>query len=208
MAPPSLPPSVDLLAVFDQFLKIQQLRSVQSTENAENVHQCLQKQKQHDEILRLADFLFSSSCLDGALHVLESGNDNNSTNPAAVCSSITRLQSPRRVIYHVKGTPGTSRGNGAAATTDAAYLCIIPECDQEETGSDTDDATGMHYCSCRSFLEKSRCTPSGTDTICKHLLALKLMPALGVTPSILEFGSDEEFSQAVTQRLCPRNITF
>jgi hypothetical protein len=203
----SLPPSVNLLAVFDQFLKIQQLRSAQLTENV--IHQSLQKQKQQDEILRLADFLFSSSCLDGALHVLESGNDNSRTTPASFCSSVTRLQSPRRVIHHVKGTPGTTRGNHCAtATTDAAYLCIVPECDQEETGRDTDDATGMYYCSCRSFLEKSRCTPPGTTTICKHLLALKLMPALGVTPSILEFGSDEELSQAVTQRLCPRNITF
>jgi SWIM zinc finger len=210
MAPPSLPPSVNLLTVFDQFLKIQKLRSAQSTENA--IHQSLQKQKQHDEILILADFLFSSSCLDGALHVLESGNDNSRATPASFCSSVTRLQSPRRVIYHVKGTPATNRGiHAATATTDAAYLCIVPECDQEETGRDTrgiDDVTGMHYCSCRSFLEKSRCTPPGTATICKHLLALKLMPALGVTPSILEFASDEEFSQAVTQRLCPRNCAF
>lgn len=53
------------------------------------------------------------------------------------------------------------------------------------------------YCSCRSFLERAKADP---HTLCKHLLALKLMPHLNVTP-VTETVSDVDFGKIVMLRV-------
>jgi predicted nucleic acid-binding Zn finger protein len=52
------------------------------------------------------------------------------------------------------------------------------------------------FCSCRSFLERTKVDPK---TVCKHLLALKLMPFLNTRPSI-ENVSDEDFGNIILSR--------
>jgi len=53
------------------------------------------------------------------------------------------------------------------------------------------------YCSCRSFLERAKTDPK---TVCKHLLALKLMPHFNVTPT-KEIVSDEDYGKIVMLRV-------
>jgi predicted nucleic acid-binding Zn finger protein len=55
------------------------------------------------------------------------------------------------------------------------------------------------FCSCRSFLERTKLDPK---TVCKHLLALKLMPYLNGKPSI-ETISDEDFGKIIVSRAFP-----
>jgi hypothetical protein len=146
------------------------------------------EQQRIDEILRVTDVLYGP-CLDGALQVLEQNctADGRSLN-------VTRLQSPRRSLFTVKGSSSSSSSSRSATTTaDSCYMCILPETNQKTTT----DEPRMYYCSCRSFLERSR----SCNSICKHLLAIKLMPVLGMTCAIMEVSSEEEFSRAVLRRL-------
>lgn len=53
------------------------------------------------------------------------------------------------------------------------------------------------YCSCRSFVERAKSDPR---TLCKHLLALKLMPHLDISP-VKETVSDADFGKIVMLRV-------
>jgi predicted nucleic acid-binding Zn finger protein len=53
------------------------------------------------------------------------------------------------------------------------------------------------YCSCRSFLERAKSDP---QALCKHLLALKLMPHLDISP-VKETVSDADFGTIVMLRV-------
>lgn len=223
--PPLLPPPTCLhpLTVLDHYLASLSSSS-SSAFSLSSQSPTEQQQQQQDEILRVVDSLYggggSSSCLDGALQVLEQNcGSTDASGRTFCCYNVTRLQSPRRSLFTVKGS-GVSRGQAAASQQDTCYLCILPETkpnlQQEDFPAHNNNNYDMYYCSCRSFLERSRCstqTGAATSTttattiggaICKHLLALKLMPVLGMTPSVMEFGSEEEFSRAVLQRLSPR----
>ena len=65
----------------------------------------------------------------------------------------------------------------------------------------------IQYCSCRSFQEKRKAPPSagGTPPLCKHLLALKLLPLLSDNSNscvvVEKYGTPEEFSRAVCRKL-------
>lgn len=59
---------------------------------------------------------------------------------------------------------------------------------------------GIQYCSCRSYFERAKSDPKG---LCKHLLALKLMPALEC-PCRKETVPDAEFSGYLIRRMLPR----
>jgi predicted nucleic acid-binding Zn finger protein len=82
--------------------------------------------------------------------------------------SIRLLQSPNRCAYLVQGG--------------GFYYC----------------SNEIRYCSCRSFLERTKSDP---QTVCKHLLALKLMPYLGVAPPIQELVSDGDYGKIVMLRV-------
>ena len=72
--------------------------------------------------------------------------------------SMRRMVCGKRSIYTVRGT--TKRRNDPPRT----YFC---------------QARGTFWhCSCRSFIDRARRNP---QNICKHLLAIKLAPYLGVT---------------------------
>ena len=159
-------------------------------------HSSIEGQQRHcnpgtniDEMLRLADFLFGNT-LDGALSLLE-------TDPKRDILRLTSLQS-KRTMYIVKGRTSRSKGYSSLVTTDSSYLCMLPDTSLLSEEENFDHS--IYYCSCRSFLERCRISSNGNAT-CKHLLALKLMPALGVDCSILETSSDEEYSKLALQRL-------
>lgn len=142
-----------------------------------------------DEILRVADFLFGKT-LNGALALLEppskpslSAPSVSPTQPTTSC--ITRITSlpSQRTMYFVEGS------SGGRQSPQADYLCMA-----------NNDQDGLLYCSCRAFWEKTKAA-SSNKVVCKHLLAIKLLPALGIKESVVEAVSDEEFSKLVLSRM-------
>lgn len=189
---PPPPSCLSPLHALDQYLA--SLRSVDLEENSPKQT----KQKRQDEILRVTDCLFGS-CLDGALHVLEQNCSSDR------CFNVTLMQSPLRTLFLVKGSANS--GYRGQFRQENCYICILPvrsfndssrvdSAPTKKAGEST-HSPEIYYCSCRSFLERSR---SGAS-LCKHLLGLMLMPVLGLAPSVVEVGSEEEFCRAVMQRL-------
>jgi hypothetical protein len=116
--------------------------------------------------------------LEGALNIL----DNEPSLITKVVSATSQ-----RALYLVQGSGSTSKNK----TDNEIYLCFI--------SNDYTDAHSMHHCSCRSFWERSR--SNGSATLCKHLLALQLLPSLGIKCHTIEVLSDEEFANIVMTRL-------
>ena len=131
-----------------------------------------------DEILNVAEFLYGNNTLTSALSVLDSSDTN-----------ITKISSNHQSLFLVKGSSSES------------YLCL----------------SQVGYCSCRSFYEKTtkstsffnstRATstanhkaPPPTVSLCKHLLALKLLPYLQVPIRQLTTATEEEFANLVLDR--------
>lgn len=130
---------------------------------------------QEDELLRTVDFLCGNT-LDGALSILD-GEDN-----------ITKLVSiPSERTAHWVKKASTSR-----ARTEEYYFCIVPQ---------STDTYPIYFCSCRAFLERNRQPQSESPYLCKHLLAIRLMPSLKLKPSLIETVSDEDFANLMIQRL-------
>lgn len=134
-----------------------------------------------DEILRVADFLYGST-LDGALALLD--------NPTCI-TKVVSIPS-QRSLYTVRGQDGNS------------YLCLLP--DSATVASVSAASSPIFYCSCRSFLEKSRNNShDGAACLCKHLLALELLLALQVKGSVvLKTASDDEFGSLILNRMGSR----
>lgn len=86
----------------------------------------------------------------------------------------------QRSAFLVRGA--ASRQNHAC--TD--YFCLVSK--------------AIQYCSCRSYFERAKNDPK---CLCKHLLAIKLMPSLEC-PCRNETIPDAEFSGYLLRRLLPR----
>ena len=147
------------------------------------------RQQKQDEILKAVDFLYGNT-LEGALSILDA---------AETSGSITQMLSipSRRSLYLVKGSASyRGRSNIHSGSNNSmlnsAYLCLLPR--------PTDDLP-IYYCSCRSFLERSRSVRGSGEgsCLCKHLLAIRLMKVLGVKPLLQETMSDTEFASSVLQ---------
>jgi hypothetical protein len=125
------------------------------------------------EIFRVGDFLFGGT-FEGAISILDDST-----------SLITRVVSApsQRTAYLV-----TSSGKQSSR-----YLCLLPK------GPSCQE--GAHYCSCRSFLEKNARAQDLHP--CKHLLALRLLPYVGVQCTTIETLSDEEFGRLLVGRGSP-----
>lgn len=163
-----------------------------------------------DEILRVVDFLFES-ILEGSLAILNSSE--------TLISKVVSAPS-HRFFYLVQTSSSSSStrrvggGQGSTRTSSGPsdYLCLLPA----HKSSSSYSPSPIYYCSCRSFYEKSRATWSGRHSIhqnsgiaatgrsspslCKHLLALKLMPLLRVQCSMTELNSDDEFCRVILSR--------
>jgi hypothetical protein len=123
-----------------------------------------------DEIIRVAEFLFGTTLLTASLTLLDSHE-----------SIFTKVSTMHRSLWLVRGS------------SDASYLCLLPT--KKET------ALRLYYCSCRSFLEKTtkKKADSALPEVCKHLLALQLIPVLGISCPHLTL-SDKEFAKLVLER--------
>jgi hypothetical protein len=147
-----------------------------------------ERQKKEDGILRTVYFLYGKT-LESALPILDA---------SAYVTTITHLLSipSQRSLYLVKGSSSysKSRYRRGKSIKEVSYLCLVPR---------TTDDLPIYYCSCRSFLERTRpaSAVSGGAVLCKHLLAIRLMPALGLKPSLVETMSDTEFSKIILQRM-------
>lgn len=125
-------------------------------------------EKRRDKILLAAEFIFGSSHLSASLALLDNYE-----------SSITRVSSPHRSLWLVRGS------------SDQAYMCFARE-----------DTPNLYYCSCRSYLEKTTKKASEDQRLpelCKHLLALKLIPALQINCPHLTLP-DKDFAKLVMDR--------
>lgn len=149
--------------------------------------------RQRDDLIRTITFMYGKT-FDAAAVVLDSCETHRTV------SCVTSATS-RRSLYLVKGSSSYRRsekvkGRRDAKTKNSSYLCIMP--------SSTSDIP-IYFCSCRSFLERSRTASSGRrgpgGALCKHLLAIRLMPFFGLKPSTIETLSDEEFARVVTCHL-------
>lgn len=127
-----------------------------------------------DEIFRIGDFLFGST-FEGAISILDESE-----------TLITRVVSApsQRMAYLV--TP-------SGKNDPTKYLCLLPR--------SVISQNGIHYCSCRSFLEKN--SRSSHLQLCKHLLALTLIPHVGVKCATIETITDEEFGRLMVTRGSP-----
>ena len=93
-------------------------------------------------------------------------------------SIFTKVSSMHRSLWLV-------RGSG-----DASYMCFVS----------SKETPNLYYCNCRSFLEKTtKKTESVVPEVCKHLLALQLIPVLGISCPHLTL-SEKEFAKLVLER--------
>ena len=130
-------------------------------------------EKRQDEVLRVAEFLFGTTQLTAALALL----DNHERH-------FTKVSSTHRSLWLVKGSSG-----------EFSYMCFA-----------CDETPDLYYCNCRSFLEKTTKIAQANRNqaeICKHLLALKLIPELGLSCPHLQV-SEIEFARLVLDRTMGR----
>lgn len=105
--------------------------------------------------------------------------------PSGGITKVSTCSAPvKRSLYLIKGSKGTQ-----------SYLCYSA------------NENAIDYCSCRSFFDKA--TKAGSGVLCKHLLALKLMPYLNIRCQEITTSSRKEFSKLVIDRtLMGSNATF
>lgn len=92
-------------------------------------------------------------------------------------SMFTQVSTLHRRIWLVQGSGSSS------------YMCFA--CDS--------NTPNLYFCGCRSFMDKTTKNTHGLPELCKHLLALKLIPVLGIQCPQLHV-SDGEFASLVLDR--------
>lgn len=142
--------------------------------------------------------------------------------------TISRMESPAgRSLYLVsKGAKSGKKRcnentNSTKQDTSSHYLCLLSDEIPVFDNSPSSSPPHLSYCSCRSFLERTRTTLPNeriscdrSMILCKHLLAIKLLPVFGTALGVASehsndlyiiptkyFASEEDFSRAITQRL-------
>jgi hypothetical protein len=161
------------------------------------------EQAQIKHVLRVADFLFGST-LEKALNTLDS----------SIVKSFKSVPSGRR-IFLVK--PERRNGASTKQNEDATnYICFLPQsCREAQQQQQQQQQQGFYFCSCPSFFQKTKslnvgcCAETRRNvmlpfSLCKHLLALKLLPYLGAPCSIVEDVTEDNFSQHIVKELLGR----
>ena len=92
-------------------------------------------------------------------------------------------------IRRVRGEPSNRslflvRGARTSKAPADYYICLVEH--------------GITYCSCRSYFERAKADPRA---LCKHLLALKLLPHLDDCSCIDETIADSEYAKFVLRRV-------
>ena len=93
--------------------------------------------------------------------------------------SFTRISSPHRSLWLIRGS------------NDLTYMCFACH-----------ETPDLYYCSCRSYLEKmtkKNTEEEGLPELCKHLLALKLIPVLRIE-AVEVTVPDKDFAKLVLER--------
>lgn len=135
-----------------------------------------------DDILRTVDFLYGKT-MEGAIAILDVAEKNSISKVVST--------STQRCAYLVKGSAAYSSSRGKSSN-DESYFCLVPH---------VSDDVPIYFCSCRSFLERNRHSISEGSCLCKHLLAIRLLPVLNVKPFLIETMSDDEFANILMQRI-------
>lgn len=193
---PSLDKTQQLDVYLEQFLDpIHGMDNNSSSNNGiDNSKTEQQLDARHVKVLRVAHFLFGNMLLS-ALEVLQD-------------QMITRVYSipSKRQCFLVKCKKSNSsrknnHNHNNDESTSNSYFCILPAI-SPRTHQKDHHHHDIQYCSCRSFLENSKASSAPKQFLCKHLLALKLMPALQHPYNIIETVSDDAFSTFVLSRIC------
>ena len=111
--------------------------------------------------------------------------------------AISILDASASLITRVVSAPSQRMAYLVTGKQPSKYLCLLPR-------GDTASPSGICYCSCRSFLEKN--SRAKYLQPCKHLLALFLLPRVGVKCATLETLTDEEFGRLLVTRGSPTTI--
>ena len=137
------------------------------------------------EIFRVGECLYGTT-MEGALSILD-----------AAATFITRVVSApsQRTAYMVTASSGMQS---------TKYLCLLPPPTTTTANSSQPFPTccrpnddSVYYCTCRSFLEKNN--RSQHLQLCKHLLALVLLPHVSVKCNTVETLTDEEFGRLLVR---------
>ena len=176
LAPNAPQPAMNPLWQLEDFLILQQQQRLMNSSSVSN------HDKMIDDLLAVVEFLYGRTITVAALTLVDS------------CSSLmTKIVAPSgRTVHLIRGSKGNE-----------VYLCMggSPVATHSTSTATSNCLSQVHYCSCRSFLEKasktsaayvsifsptastttthtSKTTGSAGTPICKHLLALKLLPHL------------------------------
>lgn len=91
--------------------------------------------------------------------------------------TIRHITAPLRTAYLVQTSSGRSKGSRSNVSH---YYC----------------QTELPYCSCRSYFERAKVDPKA---LCKHLLAIKLLPYLTNSEIHVEKIAEERFASLVVE---------
>lgn len=135
------------------------------------------KDDKHDQILRVAEFLFGKTHLAAALTLLDSHQ-----------TTFTRVSSPHRSIWLVKGS-----------SSDLAYMCLVPHGSHGlfycTCRSFLEKTTKQHT------------NQKHLPQVCKHLLGLQMIPHLGLQCPELTLSDHEFAALLLDRTLGSQNIT-
>ena len=142
-------------------------------------------------ILKVADFFFGST-LEKALVTLDK----------ATIKCIKSVPSGR-CIFLVQNNKRDKRSTGKEDSGN--YFCLLPN----SSSSQTAERKGFHFCSCPAFYRNNKSLPpdvhkddsSHCFSSCKHLLALKLLPYLGVSCEVVEYVTEDDFGKRIIREL-------
>lgn len=155
---------------------------------------------------------------------VNTGSSNKKRRGSNCIDTIARMESPAgRSLYLVsKGAKSGKKRcndntNSTIQDTSSHYLCLLSDEIPIFDTSSSSSPPHLSFCSCRSFFERTRTTLISCDRsmiLCKHLLAIKLLPVFGTALGVasehsnalhsiptMGFASEEDFSRAITQRL-------
>ena len=177
-------------AIHPLHLLVQYLGSIEGTETernsqgSDNKPEEMKKAPENDaiilakkrEVLRVADYLYGGYSLESALSILDTEGSVRQ-----ICATPSL-----RSAYLVQGT---QRSGTCRSSSVDYYFCLFHPKSIEKVA--------FYYCSCRSFFERAK---NDQSNICKHLIALMLMPHLGCSCKV-ELVSDSDFGTMLTRHI-------
>lgn len=175
---------LDIEVLLSEYLSCDESFPSDTNDQQSSASKLPETQHEEDDILRAVDFLYGKTT-EGSLAILDASENGSISKVVSITS--------QRSAYLVKGSSSiSSRGKGKFSSSEANYICIVPH---------FSDDVPIYFCSCRSFLERNRHPTNEGSCLCKHLLAVRLMPVLKVQPVLVQTVSDDEFANILMQRI-------